>query len=162
MVAAWKATKRQPIRGWDWRIEQVQLPPRTEKSFSAEESRRLLENPKEPKARRGNAAFQLAWLKRRDQPIEISCLDFGHVAVVHLPGEPFIEYQLYAQEQRPNSPAQDAFVCVAGYGDGGPGYIPTARAYAEGGYETTVALAGPDSEAILRNALAKLLKSRVG
>ena len=49
---------------------------------------------------------------------------------VHLPGEPFIEYQLKAQQAR-----KDAFVCVAGYGDGGMGYIPTRAAYAEGGYE---------------------------
>jgi hypothetical protein len=75
--------------------------------------------------------------------------------VLHLPGEPFIEYQLKAQALR-----KDAFVCVAGYGDGGPGYIPTARAYLEGGYEPTVALAGPQCEDILDGALAKLLKAR--
>jgi hypothetical protein len=57
------------------------------------------------------------------------------------------------QELRP-----DAFVCVAGYGDGGPGYIPTAAAYFEGGYETTVALSGPGSEALLNQAMARLLK----
>ena len=75
--------------------------------------------------------------------------------LLHLPGEPFIEYQLKAQELR-----KDAFVCVAGYGDGGPGYIPTARAYLEGGYEPTVALSGPDSEAILHKAMIKLLKGK--
>ncbi|HMC88092.1 MAG TPA: hypothetical protein VKI17_01025, partial [Gemmataceae bacterium] len=58
-----------------------------------------------------------------------------------------------AQSLRP-----DAFVCVAGYGDDGPGYIPTAQAYFEGGYETTVALAGPESEEILGQAITKLLK----
>jgi hypothetical protein len=73
--------------------------------------------------------------------------------VLHLPGEPFIEYQLAAQELRP-----DRFVCVAGYGDGGPGYIPTDQAYLEGGYELTVALAAP-SEKRLRRALAKLLRT---
>jgi hypothetical protein len=52
----------------------------------------------------------------------------------------------------------DAFVCVAGYGDGGPGYIPTAQAYFEGGYEPTVALAGPGSEEILQRAMTKVLK----
>ena len=39
------------------------------------------------------------------------------------------------------------------------GYIPTAKAYLEGGYEPTVALAGPDSEAIRLAALRKLLKA---
>ena len=71
-----------------------------------------------------------------------------------LPGEAFIEYQLAAQKMRP-----DAVVNVAAYGDDGPGYIPTAKAYLEGGYEPTVALAGPDSEEILLKAMRKLLKA---
>lgn len=172
LAAAWQATTRHLIRGWEWRMELVKLPARAEKNFGAEESRKVLESSQESKARRGNAAFQLAWLKRIERPIELTCLDFGPLTppsppppggeggmkgavVVHLPGEPFVEYQLYAQEQR-----KDAFVCVAGYGDGGLGYLPTARAYGEGGYETTVALAGPASEHLLQGALAKLLRTR--
>jgi hypothetical protein len=153
MKSAWKETKRFPLAGWDWRIEPVKLPARSEKSFGAEESRKVMQDAKQSKSRRINAAFQLAWLKRIDKAIDISCLDFGQAVVLHLPGEPFIEYQLKAQELRP-----DAFVCVAGYGDGGPGYIPTAKAYFEGGYEPTVALAGPASEEILQQAITKLLK----
>ena len=99
-----------------------------------------------------NAAFQLAWLKRLERPIDLTCLDLGKAAVLHLPGEPFVEYQLKAQEL-----AKEQFVCVAGYGDGGPGYIPTDKAYLEGGYEPTVALAAPCEEALYK-ALAKLLK----
>jgi hypothetical protein len=154
MKAAWKATVRYPVKGFDWRIEPVKLPPRSEKQFGAEASRQVLADPKQSKARRNNAAFQLAWLKRIERPIELTCLDFGKVLVVHLPGEPFIEYQLKAQELR-----KDAIVCVAGYGDGGPGYIPPDKAFLEGGYETTVALAGP-SEGLLHQALAKLLKAK--
>jgi hypothetical protein len=71
--------------------------------------------------------------------------------VVHLPGEPFIEYQLKAQTAR-----KDLFVCVAGYGDGGMGYIPTDRAFFEGGYEPTVALAAPCEELMVK-AIDKLL-----
>ena len=44
-----------------------------------------------------------------------------------------------------------------GYGDGGPGYIPTADAYTQEGYEPTVALASPDAEAIVLKAIAKVL-----
>ena len=95
------------------------------------------------------------WLKRIDRPIELTCLDFGQALVLHLPGEPFVEYQLKAQGLR-----SDVFVCVAGYGDGGPGYIPTAKAYLEGGYEPTVALAGPKSEEVLYKAMTKLLKAK--
>jgi hypothetical protein len=155
MKAAWKATERHTIKDWDWRIEPVTLPPRHELSFGDDASKQVLEDTKQSKAKRNNAAFQLAWLKRIDRPIELTCLDLGKALVLHLPGEPFIEYQLQAQELRP-----DDLVCVAGYGDGGPGYIPTAQAYDEGGYEPTVALAGPKSEEVLHKAMVKLLKGK--
>jgi len=114
----------------------------------------MLDDPKAARARRGNAAIQIAWLERIDRPIELTCLDLGGTLVAHLPGEPFIEYQLKAQELRP-----DAFVCVAGYGDGGPGYVVTDKAYLEGGYEPTVALAAP-CESLLKSKLAKLLNAK--
>jgi hypothetical protein len=154
MRAAWKATRRHPLMNWEWRVEPIMLLPRREPSFGTEESRKVLENGKAGKAQRGNAAFQLAWLARRDRPIELTCLDLGRALVLNLPGEPFIEYQLKTQEMR-----KDAFVCVAGYGDGGPGYIPTDHAYLEGGYEPTVSLARP-SEKPLTEAIAKVLKAR--
>jgi hypothetical protein len=153
MAAAWQATVRHPVKEWQWRSEPVTLPPRTEATFSAEQSRKVLADPKATAARRGNAAFQLGWLARQKRPIEITCLDFGPALMLHLPGEPFIEYQLHAQQLR-----KDSFVCVAGYGDGGVGYIPTAQAYLEGGYEPTVALAGPKSEAILHRAMANVTR----
>jgi hypothetical protein len=155
MLESWKATKRAEVKGWEWRYEPVKLPPRKEAAFGAEQSRLALEDPKATAAKRNNGAFQLAWLQRTDTPIELSCLDFGGSALsLFLPGEAFIEYQLAAQKMRP-----DAFVTVAAYGDDGPGYIPTARAYLEGGYEPGVALAGPDSEEILLKAIGKLLRA---
>jgi hypothetical protein len=151
MRSAWKETKRQPVDGWEWRMEKLKLSPRREKSFGEEESKKVLQDDKAPKARRNNAAFQLAWLARLDRPIEITCLELGKARVLHLPGEPFIEYQLAAQKL-----VKDRFVCVAGYGDGGPGYIPTDKAYLEGGYEPSVALA-PCEKALLA-VMAKVVK----
>ncbi len=133
----------------------VKLPPRTEASFTAEVSQRDMTNPKQSRARRHNAAFQLAWLKRQERPIDITCLDLGQALVLHLPGEPFVEYQLRAQQLR-----ADRFVCVAGYGDGGPGYIPIAEAYLQGGYEPSVSLAGPKAEAILTQAMTTVLQGK--
>jgi hypothetical protein len=154
LVAAWKETKRIEVNGWDWRFEAVKLPPRKEFSFSEESSTKALEDPKAAAAKRNNGAFQLAWLMRKDVPIELNCLDFGGNAIsLFLPGEAFVEYQLAAKKMR-----SDAVVNVAAYGDDGPGYIPTDRAYLEGGYEPTVALAGPESEEILLTAIRKLLK----
>jgi len=153
MNAAWEATKVVPATGWTWRVEPVKLPPRTEPSFGEEISTRDLNDPKQTKARRNNAAFQLAWLKRKGVPIEVCSLAFGdRIATLHLPGEPFIEFQLAAHKLR-----KDSSIFVAGYGDGGPGYIPTADAYMQAGYEPTVALSSPDSEAILLKAIAKVL-----
>jgi hypothetical protein len=157
MKLSFASTKKVAVNGWDWRIEPVKLPPRKEANFGEAESRRALEDEKATKAKRGNAAFQLAWLQRQDRPIEIGCLDFGgNLFILLLPGEPFIEYQLAAGKMR-----SDKMVMVAGYGDDGCGYIPTAPAYLEGGYEPTVALAGPESEAILLKAMAKLLKAKL-
>lgn len=154
MVEAWKDTKKTAVKDWDWRFEAVKLPPRKEASFGEEESTRALNDPKATAAKRNNGAFQLAWLKRINTPIELNCLDFGGTVTLFLPGESFIEYQLAAQKMRP-----EAQVNVAAYGDDGPGYIPTARAYLEGGYEPTVALSGPGSEEILLKAIRKLLKA---
>jgi hypothetical protein len=154
MRAAWKDTKRHAVESWDWRVEKMKFQPRKEKSFGEEESKKVLEDVNATKAKRNNAAFQLAWLKRIDRPVELSCLDLGDVLVLHLPGEPFIEYQLAAQKT-----FKDKIVCVAGYGDGGMGYIPTDKAFLEGGYEPTVALAAPCEKALLA-AMTKVLKGK--
>ena len=156
MVAAAKDTRKTEVKEFVWRFEPVSLPPRKEASFGAEESAKALADVKATDAKRNNAAFQLAWLKRKDTPIEVSCLAFGEgVLNLFLPGEAFVEYQLAAQKLK-----ADAVVNVAAYGDGGPGYIPTAKAYLEGGYEPTVALAGPESEAILLAAIRNVLKAK--
>jgi len=154
MTAAWKATEKHELKTLDWRVEPITFPPRREASFGEEESDKVLKDAKAAAAKRGNAAFQLAWLKRKDRPIDLTCLDLGKALVLHLPGEPFVEYQLKAQEFR-----KDVFVGVAGYGDGGPGYIPTDAAFLEGGYEPTVALAAP-SQKLLEKAMAKLLQAK--
>jgi hypothetical protein len=153
MVAAWKATTTHPLRGWSWRYKAIRFPARREESFGEVASRKVLEDPKAPPAHRNNAAFQLAWRKRLHIPIEINCLDFDNrVLALFLPGEAFVEYQLAAQRMRP-----DAFVFTVAYGDGGMGYIPTARAFLEGGYEPTVALAAPESEELLLRTIRELL-----
>ena len=157
MKASFKSTKRMAVTGWDWRVEPIKLLARREATFGEEKSKEVLSDEKAAKARRGNAALQIAWLKRLDRPIDVTCLDFGgKIFVLHLPGEPFIEFQLAAQKMRPNES-----VFVAGYGDDGPGYLPTAAAYLEGGYEPSVALSSPDTEATLLKAMAKLMKTEV-
>jgi len=151
MTDAWKVTYTSPITKMEVRVEQVKLGKRNEKEFSLEENLKLVADSKETKVKRNIAALKLAWLQRREQTVNISCLDLGVASILNLPGEAFIEYQLAAQEMRP-----DLFVCVASYGDGGPGYIPTDKAFVEGGYEPTGAFA-PPNEGLLISTISKLL-----
>jgi hypothetical protein len=90
----------------------------------------------------------------RCHKICVARLRLGPIDILHLPGELFVEYQLAAQQLRPES-----FVCMAAYGDYGPGYIGTSDAYAQGGYETSiVSRVSPRSEAILMAAIHELLE----
>ncbi len=54
----------------------------------------------------------------------------------------------------------EAFLCLAAYGDGGPGYIGTEISYAEGGYETQPSSTNvaPSVEGVLMEAIRKLLR----
>ncbi len=104
-----------------------------------------------------NDADALAWVDRTEsgRPIDITCLRVSDVRMLHLPGELFVEYQLRAQEMRP-----DLHVMMAAYGDYGPGYIGTAEAYDQGGYEVEVrsSFVGPQAEEPLNAAMRALLE----
>lgn len=153
MQASFLSTRRSPLEKLTWRTAAAKFAARSEPEFLCERNRRVLADPKAAKVARAAAAIQLSWLSRIERPIDIACLDLETAKILHLPGEPFIDYQLRGQELD-----RDHFVCVAGYGDGGPGYIPTERAYAEGGYEPTVAYAHPSCERILKAAMADVLR----
>ena len=84
---------------------------------------------------------------------QASRLRIGEIEILHLPGEPFVEFQLYAQEQA----AQSSFVCVAGYGECGVWYYGPDRIFTDrGGYEQTWSLTGP-CEAEVKSAITALL-----
>jgi hypothetical protein len=152
MVAAWEATKRQPISKLEWSTTDINFPHRTDAEFLPDQLKKLLNDPHARSQKRLIAAIILSWIDRADKPVELSRLRIGNASIVHLPGEPFIEYQLFAQDQR-----HDNFVCVAGYGDGGCGYIPMEVSYAEGGYEPKMAFVGPQSESLLKAKIKQLL-----
>ena len=55
--------------------------------------------------------------------------------------------------------SQTAVVCLAAYGDYGPGYVGTQIAYAQGGYETgIVSRVAPEVEGVLMSAMRELLR----
>lgn len=104
-------------------------------------------------------ADQLAFVRRTQagHKIDITCLSVGTTRMLHLPGELFVEYQLAAKAMRP-----DLHVMMAAYGNYGPGYIGTAAAYPEGGYETgpTSSNVAPEVEKVLTDAMQRLLGTK--
>jgi len=153
----WDATKRQPLAPADvsWASELVVLPPA--KHLAIDQLEAELKGRAAPFVA-GGGASRLAWLRRcqAGRLIEVSCLRLGRARILHLPGEPFVEYQLSAKAER-----SELFVAVAGYGDYAPWYIGTAVAYEQGGYETspTASNVAPEVEGVLMGAILKLLRT---
>jgi hypothetical protein len=153
MEASVAATRYVPASRIEWRTAAVSLPLRTDPGYTLAESRARMANPKLAASTRIYAgAMRIAFAQRIDEPIQLSSLGIGSVRILHLPGESMVEFQLYAQELLP-----DCFVAVAAYGDCGTGYICTEQAFAEGGYEPTDSLVAPQSEALLKAAIRRLL-----
>ena len=158
MRRAWEDTKKEPITPADvsWRIEPVKLPPAPHLK-DAELRARL--KARDAAFFLGGGAAQLSWLQRcaSGHAIDVTCLSVGRARLLHLPGELFVEYQLAAKAMRP-----DRFVAMAAYGDYGPGYIGTAVAYKEGGYETAPnsSNVAPEVEGVLMGAIQRLLEAR--
>ena len=98
------------------------------------------------------AASRMLCAERLKRPIDLTALKIGDVYILHLPGEPMIEFQLYAQRQKP-----DAFVAVAGYGLGSPGYICTEKSFAEGAYEPSASAAKSCAERMMKAGIRQLL-----
>jgi hypothetical protein len=156
MKEAYDSVRKIPVRGADvtWRTTAVALP--LSKLYHAKDLEDRVADAKLPPADRLRAARNLVWARRCEagDKIDIACLRIGPAYVLHMPGELFIEYQLAAQQMRPDAP-----VMMAAYGDYGPGYIGTAIAYTQGGYETgPVSRVAPEVEAVLLGAMRQLLK----
>ena len=89
----------------------------------------------------------------------VQVLNIGEIAIVGLPGEIMVEIGLKIKKKAGKK------VIVAGYANGGMGYIPTKKAMSEGGYEATSFLFedypapyAPDMEETLINTVIKMLQ----
>jgi hypothetical protein len=155
MKRAWEATEKFPLAPQDvgWKVVPVALPPAAQLTEAQLESTLGGSD----KSLQSGAASQLVWLRRcqAGHRTELFCLRLGPARVLHLPGELFVEYQLAAKQMR-----RDLFVALAAYGDYGPGYIGTAVAYEQGGYETgpRASNVAPGVEAVLMDGLRELLR----
>jgi hypothetical protein len=138
MKRAWENSKRIPLSASSvsWNIEPVALIPDSLKNAGA----------------RSTSFFQRY---KEGKKIDIQCLSLGNARILFMPGELCIEYQIAAKAMRP-----DLFVAMAAYGDVGPGYIPTAKAFMEGGYEPGASRITPEAESVLMSAMRKLLNAK--
>jgi hypothetical protein len=119
------ATRYSPVSRLVWRTVELTMPPRTDRT----------DRPRSPRTR----------------PFTPSALEIGDISILGLPGEPMLEFQLYAQKFRPKR-----FVAVAECNDAAS-YICTDQMLREGGYEPQVTRFGPGAEGNLKEAIRQLL-----
>lgn len=157
MKRAWEATKKSPITAGDldWRVERVKLP--LAASLNREVLEKTLADTAASDRDRLNASTKLALLNRSESghQFELTRLRLGKVNVLHMPGELFVEYQLAAQQMKP-----DVTVCMAAYGDYATGYIGTEISYTQGGYEVQASSSNtaPQVEKVLMDTMQRLLQ----
>ncbi len=85
--------------------------------------------------------------------IWIQTIKIGDIVLQGLPLEPFIEYGERIKSLNPNKK-----VILSGYTNCIHGYLPTAKAYEEGGYETRNTPLSPESEEIIIDACDSAIK----
>lgn len=89
--------------------------------------------------------------------LEIQAICINDIAIVGMPGEPFVEIGLAVKAGSPF-----AHTLFSGYSNVGGSYIPVANAYPVGGYEVDVTPYTPDAaQAVVGESLA-LLKQMAG
>ncbi len=159
MKSAWESMTKTPIKAADvsWQSLPVALPV-AEVIRDQERLRSVMIDQAQPTRVRLTAGRDLAFAQQcaANRKIPLFLLTLGEARVIHMPGELFVEYQLAAQQMRP-----DSFVAMAAYGDYGPGYIGTSIAYSQGGYETgPVSRTAPEVEQVLLAALRELLSQK--
>jgi len=154
MRAAWADTRRRPLTGIGFRSVPMRLAPRRGPGFELEDYRRILADGTATRLARFEAALGLSWRQRFDAgfAIDVPTVDFGVARMVLMPAESFVQYQLWAQELRP-----DILVMTPGFGECAPGYIPTAKDAAEGYNDHYSWIAFPECERTMRDSLRAAL-----
>ncbi len=134
MKRAWESTKLHPVSAnvVTWRVKPVVVPADTTKVD----------------------AYVVRYRSGKAKT-DIQCLAVNDARILFMPGELFVEYQLAAKKMRP-----ELFVTMAAYGDGTLGYIPTAAAFPQGGYEVGVSVVTPEAENIIMEAMSGLLNGK--
>jgi hypothetical protein len=156
MRESWGRTIVQAVDRFGFRVARVVFEPRGGPGFTEADLEAAL-RPETRPFQQCLAAMGLSWRRRVavGRSVAVPCLEIGPASLLLLPGESYVDFQLAAQSLRP-----DRFVCVAGYGDGATGYVPTERHRAEGDSNLgDWCWVAPGSEARLRRAMAEALEA---
>jgi neutral ceramidase len=89
---------------------------------------------------------------------ELQAMKVGPYLFLTLPGEPFVEYGFRLEK----AIADRAVPIVVGYANAHIGYICTAKAFKEGGYEPNNSKSGPEAEEVLIAESLKLADRVIG
>ncbi len=142
MRAAIAATQYEKVSRMQWKYADLRLPAKPV-----------------PAAGTGERTDQLVYrdaiteaFAKRKRGLPTSSLRLGQLVIVHLPGEPLLEFQRYAQRI-----GEGSFVAVAGYGEISPGYLCPDEAFRQGGYEPSASNSTPGTEARVKKVIRKLM-----
>jgi hypothetical protein len=113
-----------------------------------------LADPALPVSRRHIVAPTLTALRDpQNVTYTLTRLSLGRASMLFFPGEPFVEYQLYAQAREP-----DRFIAAAGNCGDSFLYLPRAASFALGGYEVqSFCWCSPAVEPALEKAIREVL-----
>ncbi len=119
-------------------------------SGNQEEIKKMVSNAKRANFTRRNS------LRSKDGKVNIwiQTIKIGDIVLQGIPLEPFIEYGNKIKSLNPNKK-----IVLSGYANGIHGYLPTAVAYEEGGYETRNTPLSPESEEIIIEACDAEIKN---
>ena len=119
-------------------------------SGNQEEIKKMVSKSKRANFTRRNS------LRSKDKKVNIwiQTIKIGDIVLQGIPLEPFIEYGNKIKSLNPNKK-----IVLSGYSNGINGYLPTAVAYEEGGYETRNTPLSPESEEIIIEACDTEIKN---
>ncbi len=123
--------ERKQLRSITFQNEILKLDPRPTRGFSREHLESVIREKEDARSHL-MASLGLSWLERverKGREFDVPAVSFnsGDALILLLPGEIYVDYQLYAQEVAP-----DRLVMTPGYGDSAVGYLPTEKHWEEG------------------------------
>ena len=162
VVKVWDKTEPIKADKINCAIETVYNRTRTDGEEKYEEALAILEDEKKNPDTTGSRITELGNAARIVRlrnasiynKIPVTVINMGKIGFVGFGGEPFTQY---ADGVRKNCP--DRFIIASCCTNGGEGYLPTKKAFEEGGYESSSSQFSPDLEESCVALAAKLLKA---